>query len=144
MRLVAGDCCGREQETLYYYSVQEVVVRVVRPAYYLELQRISGGRCGGDLSIERSAKVLKEVNKSGCVTTVALITYVEESVFDLLWEMTWNCVIENITVQRSCSRRSVAITNRVFSVDEGEDGKSDRAERKRSSFYTPLKVMISC
>ena len=49
------------------------LVRVVRPAYYLELQRISRGGCGGDLSIERSAKVLEEVNKSGCVTTVALI-----------------------------------------------------------------------
>ena len=119
-------------------------VRVVRPAYYLELQRISGRGCGRDLSIERSTKVLKEINKSGCVATVALISYIEESAFYLLWEMTWNCIIKNITVQRSCSRRSVAITNGVFCVDKGEDGESDRAERKRSSFNAPLEVMISC
>ena len=123
---------------------QTEIVRVVRPAYYLELQRIRGGGCGGDLSIERSAKVLKEINKSGCVTTFALITYIEESVFNLLWEMTWNCIIENITVQRSCSRRSIGITNGVFSVDKGENGEGDRAEGKRSSFNAPLKVMISC
>ena len=73
-------------------------VRVVRPAYYLEFQRISGGGCGGNLSIKGSAKVLKEVNKCGCVTTVALITYVEESVFYLLRKMTRNCIKENITV----------------------------------------------
>ena len=87
---------------------------------------------------------MKEINKSGCVATVALISYIEESVFYLLRQMTGNCKIENITVQRSCSRRSVAITNRVFSVDKGEDGESDRAERKRSSFNAPLEVMISC
>ena len=63
---------------------------------------------------------MKEVNKSGCVATVALIAYVEESVFYLLGKMTRNCIKENITVQRSCSRRSVAITNGVFSVDKGE------------------------
>ena len=119
-------------------------VRVVRPAYYLEFQRISGGGCRRDLSIERSAKVLKEINKGSCVATVALISYIEESVFYLLWKITRNCIIENITVQRSCSRRSVAITNRVFCVNKGEDGESDRAERKRSSFNAPLKVMISC
>ena len=87
---------------------------------------------------------MKEINKSGCVTTVALIAYIEKGVFDLFWKMTRNCIIENITVQCSCSRRSVAITNRVFSVDKGEDGESDRAERKRSSFNAPLEVMISC
>ena len=87
---------------------------------------------------------MKEINKGGCVATVALISYIEESVFYLLWKMTWNCIIENITVQRSCSGRSIAITNGVFSVDEGKDGECDRAERKRSSFNAPLKVMISC
>ena len=87
---------------------------------------------------------MKEINKSGCVATVALISYIEESVFYLLRKMTQNCIIENITVQCSCSRRSVAITNRVFSVNKGEDGESDRAERKRSSFNAPLEVMISC
>ena len=126
------------------YFANFTIVRVVKPAYYLKLQRISGGRCGGNLSIKGSAKVLKKVNKSGCVTTVALIAYIEKSVFDLFRKVTRNCIIKNITVQRSGSRRSVAITNGVFSVDEGEDGKSDRAERKRSSFNAPLKVVISC
>ena len=87
---------------------------------------------------------MKEVNKSGCVATVALISYVEESVFYLLRKITRNCIIENITVQRSCSWRSVAITNGVFSVDKGKNGEGDRAERKRSSFNAPLEVMISC
>ena len=119
-------------------------VRVVRPAYYLKLQRISGRRCGRDLSIERDAKVLKKINKGCCVTTVALITYVKKSVFDLLREMTRNCIKENITVQRSCSRRGVVVTNGVFSVNKGENGEGDHAERKRSSFNTPLEVMISC
>ena len=96
-------------------------VRVVRPAYYLELQRISGGGCGGNFSIKGGAKVLKKINKSGCVTTVDLIAYIEKSVFDLFRKMTRNCIIENITVQCSCSRRSIAITNGVFSVDEGKN-----------------------
>ena len=87
---------------------------------------------------------MEEVYKSGCVTTVSLIAYIEKSIFDLFRKMTGNCIIENITVQRSCSRRSVTITDGVFSVDEGEDGKGDRAERKRSSFNAPLKVVISC
>ena len=87
---------------------------------------------------------MKEVNKSGCVATVALISYVKESVFDLLRKMTRNCIKENVTVQRSCSRRSVAITNGVFSVDKGEYGESDHAKRKRSSFNMPLEVMVSC
>ena len=87
---------------------------------------------------------MKEVNKSGCVTTVALISYIEKSVFYLLRKITRNCIKEDITVQRSCSRRSVAITNGVFSVDKGENREGDRAERKRSSFIAPLEVMISC
>ena len=119
-------------------------VRVVRPAYYLELQRINGGGCGRNLSIKGGAKVLEEINKSGCVATVALISYIKESVFYLLRKMTRNCIKENITVQRSCSWRSVVITNRVFSIDKGENGEGDRANRKRSSFNTPLKVVISC
>ena len=120
-----------------------LLVRVVRPAYYLELQRISGGGCGRNLSIKGGAEVLKKINKGSCVATVALISYIEKSVFYLLWKMTWNCIVENITVQRSCSRRSVAVTNGVFSVDERKDGKGDRAKRKRSSFNTPLEVVIS-
>ena len=87
---------------------------------------------------------MKEINKSSCVTTVALIAYVEKSIFNLLRKMTRNCIKENITVQRSCSRGGVVITNGVFSVDKGEYGESDCAERKRSSFNAPLKVMISC
>ena len=87
---------------------------------------------------------MEEINEGSCIATVALISYIEESVFYLLREMTRNCIIENVTVQRSCSRRSVAVTNGVFSVDKGEDGESDRAERKRSSFNTPLEVVISC
>ena len=87
---------------------------------------------------------MEEINEGSCIATVALISYIEESIFYLLREMTWNCIIENVTVQRSCSRRRVAITNGVFSVDKGEDGESDRAEGKRSSFNAPLKVMISC
>ena len=87
---------------------------------------------------------MKEINKSGCVATVALISYVEESVFDLLRKITRNCIKENITVQCSCSRRSVVITNGVFSVDKGENREGDHAERKRSSFDAPLEVMISC
>ena len=87
---------------------------------------------------------MKEINKGGCVTTVALIAYVEKSVFNLLRKMTRNYVKENITVQHSCSRRGVVITNGVFGVDKGEYGESDHAERKRSSFNAPLKVMISC
>ena len=130
--------------TLKTNFINVQLVRVVRPAYYLEFQRISGGGCGRNLSIKGSAKVLKEINKSGCVATVALIAYIEKSVFDLFRKMTRNCIIEDITVQRSCSRRSVAITNGVFSVDEGKDGESDREERKRSSFNTPLEVVISC
>ena len=51
---------------------------------------------------------------------------------------------ENITVQCSCSRRGVVVTNGVFSIDKGEDGESDCAERKRSFFNAPLKVVISC
>ena len=94
--------------------------------------------------IKGGAEVLKEINKSGCVTTVALITYVEESVFYLLRKMTRNCVKENITVQRSCSRRGIVVANGVFSVDKGEDRKSDHAEGKRSSFNAPLKIMVSC
>ena len=124
--------------------LSNMIVRVVRPAYYLEFQRISGRGRGRDLSVKGGTKVLKEINKSGCVATIALISYIEESGFYLLWKMTWNCIIENITVQRSCPRRSVAVTNGVFSVDEGKDGKGDRAERKRSSFNTPLEVVISC
>ena len=87
---------------------------------------------------------MKEINKSGCVATITLIAYVEESIFDLLREMTRNCIKENITVQCSCSRGGVMITNRVFSVDKGGYGKGDRAERQRSSFNAPLKVMVSC
>ena len=87
---------------------------------------------------------MKEINKSGCVTTIALIAYIKKSVFDLFREMTRNCIRGDVTVQRSCSRRGVVITNGVFSIDKGKYGKSDRAERKRSSFNVPLKVMISC
>ena len=94
--------------------------------------------------IKGGTKVLKEINKSSCVTTVALIAYIEKSIFELFRKMTGNCIKENIAVQHSCSGRGVVITNRVFSVDKGEDGESDCAERKRSSFDTPLKVMISC
>ena len=119
-------------------------VRVVRPAYYLELQRISGGWCGGDFLIKWNAKVLKEINKCSCITTVALISYVEKSVFYLLRKITRNCIKENITVQRSCSWRSVMITNGVFSVDKGEYREGDCAEGKRSSFNVPLEVVISC
>ena len=94
--------------------------------------------------IKGGAKVLKEINKCGCITTVALIAYIKESVFDLLRQMTGNCVKEDITVQRSCSRRGIVITDGVFSIDEGENGESDHAERKGSSFNAPLKVVISC
>ena len=94
--------------------------------------------------IKGGAKVLKKVNKRGCVTTITLISYIKKSVFNLIREITRNCIKENITVQRSCSRRGVAITNGVFSVDKGEYGEGDRAKRKRSSFNAPLKVMISC
>ena len=87
---------------------------------------------------------MKKVYEGSCVATVALISYIEKSVFYLLRKMTRNCIIENITVQCFCSRRSVAITNGVFSVNEGKDGKSDCAERKRSSFNAPLEVVISC
>ena len=87
---------------------------------------------------------MKKINKCSCVTTVALIAYIEKSVFDLFRKMTRNCIIENITVQRFCSWGSIAITNGVFSVDKGEDGESDRAEGKGSSFNAPLKVVISC
>ena len=87
---------------------------------------------------------MEEIDECSCVATVASITYVEESVFYLLREMTGNCIIEDITVQRSCSRRGVGITNGVFSIDKGEDGESDHAEGKRSFFNAPLKVMISC
>ena len=87
---------------------------------------------------------MKEINKSGCVTTVSLIGYVEESIFDLFREMSRNCIKEDITVQCSCSGRSVVITNGVFSVNKGKDGEGDRAERKRSSFNVPLEVVISC
>ena len=73
-------------------------VRVVKPAYYLEFQRISGGGCGGNLSIKGGAKVLKKVYKSGCVATITLISYVEKRVFYLLRKMTRNCIKENITV----------------------------------------------
>ena len=93
---------------------------------------------------KRGTKVLKEINKSGCVATVALISYVKKSVFDLLRKMTRNCIKENITVQRSCSRRGVAITNGIFSVDKGEYRECDCAEGKRSSFNVPLEIVISC
>ena len=53
---------------------QAHAVRVVRPAYYSELQRISRRGCGGNLSIKGGTKILKKVNKSGCVATVALIS----------------------------------------------------------------------
>ena len=66
---------------------------------------------------------MEEINKCGCVTTVALIAYVEESAFNLLREMTRNCVKEDVTVQCSCSRRGVVVANGVFSVNKGEDGK---------------------
>ena len=56
--------------SLFYHHA----VRVVRPAYYLELQRISGGWCGRNLSIKGGAKVLKEIYESSCVATVALIS----------------------------------------------------------------------
>ena len=119
-------------------------VRVVRPAYYLEFQRISGRGCERNLLIKGGAEVLEEINEGSCIATVALISYIEESVFYLLREMTRNCIIENVTVQRSCSRRSVAVTNGVFSVDKGKDREGDRAERKRFSFNTPLEIVISC
>ena len=36
------------------------------------------------------------------------------------------------------------ITDGFFSIDEGEDRASDRAQRKRSPFNMPLEIMISC
>ena len=88
---------------MYYICVSKIIsdkmevlvvtVRVVRPAYYLEFQRISGRGCGRDFSIKGGTKVLKKIYKSGCVATVALISYIEESGFYLFWEVTWNCIM---------------------------------------------------
>ena len=86
-----------------------------------ELQRISRGGCGRELLVELSTKVLEEVNKSSCVATTSLIAYVVEGVLGLFWEVSRNCVKEDITVQHSCSRRNVLIADGVFIVDEGEN-----------------------